>query len=193
MASSFAWSCHLATPAPASPRDRVGRPSPSTHRWTVCSPKSSSSARKPGGENGTKGPRSTPGVVPGKKPTATPTGLPAFRDPPPTPSLTERTGLPATVTDEFIEVWERANGQRINKRQGNVTETTGSWGCRLKESLESSLGVRGGQWQKHLEGRQLRGAPAPAFLCLWGVRSVGSRSPWGERELGAVWQWKSVG
>ena len=64
-----------------------------------------------------------------------------------------------TVTDEFIEVWERANGQRINKRQGNGTETTGSWGCRLKESLESSLGVRGGQWQKHLAGRQLRGAP----------------------------------
>lgn len=54
----------------------------------------------------------------------------------------------------------------------------------------ASVCVRGGQRQKHLAGGQLGGAPAPPFLCLWGVQSMGSRSPQGERELGDVWQWK---
>lgn len=47
------------------------------------------------------------------------------------PGLTKDTDLLTSATDKFIEVLEKAYGQRINKRHGTFTEPTGSLGRRF--------------------------------------------------------------
>lgn len=134
VAAAPRWEHAPVTPAPASPRSRVPghHPTPQwpgtrfSHLTFQCSEIKTKS--------GDRGAQLTAGAVPATdgfpllESRSTP-DAPAPAHPPSPATLETRTF--STVTDKFIEVLERADSQRVNKKHGMSTELTGSLGCRF--------------------------------------------------------------